>query len=133
MYRREDLWDSHRMARRKEKTLTDLQKRVIAFRDSRDWKQFNNQKDMALSLTLEAAEVLEHFQWKVTREEIEAYTRKHKKEIGEELADVLYWVLTMNHDLGIDMADAFEKKMVKNAKKYPLKKSKGHPNKYTEL
>src|SRR3989338_6714777 len=121
------------MAKQKEKTLTELQKIVIAFRDSRDWRQFHNPKDMALSLTLEAAEVLEHFQWKATKEEIDGYVKKHKKEIGEELADVLYWVLTMNHDLGIDMADAFEKKMVKNAKKYPLKKSKGHPNKYTEL
>ena len=112
------------MAKEKAKTLTYLQKRVIAFRDSRDWKQFNNPKDLALSLALEAAEVLEHFQWKATTKEIDEYVKKHKKEIGEELADVLYWVLTMNHDLGIDMADAFEKKMVKNAKKYPIKKIK---------
>ena len=121
------------MAKPKAKTLTDLQKRVIAFRDSRDWKQFHNPKDMALSLTLEAAEGLEHFQWKATKEDIDAYTKKHKKEIGEELADVLYWVLTMNHDLGIDIADAFERKMVKNAKKYPLKKSKGKSAKYNQL
>ena len=121
------------MAKQKEKTLTELQKIVIAFRDSRDWRQFHNPKDMALSLTLEAAEVLEHFQWKATKEEIDAYTKKHKKEIGEELADVLYWVLTMNHDLGIDMADAFLKKMAKNAKKYPLKKSKGKSAKYNQL
>lgn len=121
------------MAKKNVVTLKQLEKKVIDFRDSRDWKQFNNQKDMALSLALEAAEVLEHFQWKVTAEEIEEYAKVHKKQIGEELADVLYWVLTMNHDLGIDMVDAFEKKMVKNAKKYPLKKSKGRPNKYTEL
>lgn len=121
------------MTKGKTTTIEDLQKKVIAFRDSRDWKQFHNQKDMALSLALEAAEVLEHFQWKATKEDIEQYVKAHKKEIGEELADVLYWVLTMSHDLGIDMADAFLKKMVINGKKYPLKKSKGKSAKYNQL
>lgn len=121
------------MAKKKAATLNELQKKVIAFRDLRDWKQFNNPKDLALSLVLEAAEVLGHFQWKATEEDIEQYAKKHKKEIGEELSDVLYWVLTMSHDLGIDLADAFEKKMLKNAKKYPLKKSKGKSEKYSKL
>ncbi|MBI2611036.1 nucleotide pyrophosphohydrolase [Candidatus Kaiserbacteria bacterium] len=113
--------------------MKEFQKKVIAFRDARNWKQFHNQKDMALSLTLEAAEVLEHFQWKATKAEIEKYVKAHKKEIGEELADVLYWVLTMSHDLGIDLGKAFEKKMEKNAKRYPVKKSKGKYTKYSKL
>ncbi|RJQ34144.1 nucleotide pyrophosphohydrolase [Candidatus Parcubacteria bacterium] len=113
--------------------MQNLEKQVIAFRDLRDWKQFNNPKDLALSLSLEAAEVLEHFQWKATPEDIEKHIKMHKKEIGEELSDVLYWVLTMSHDLEIDLADAFEKKMRKNAKKYPLKKSKGKSAKYNQL
>lgn len=121
------------MARGKKTSIEDLQKQVIAFRDLRDWKQFNNPKDLALSLSLEAAEVLEHFQWKATKKDIDDHIQKHKKEIGEELSDVLYWVLTMAHDLNIDLADAFEKKMIKNDKKYPVKKFKGRREKYNQL
>jgi|SRR3989344_386991 len=111
----------------------DIQKKAIAFRDARDWKQFHNPKDMALSLLLEAAEVLEHFQWKATKTDIEKYAKAHKSEIGEELADVLYWILTMSHDLGIDLEKAFEGKMEKNAKRYPVAKAKGKATKYTNL
>ncbi len=105
---------------------------VIKFRDLRDWKQFNNSKDVALSLVLEANEVLEHFQWK-NGDELESYLKKNKKEISHELVDVLYWVLTMAHDLNIDIEKAFEEKMKINAKKYPIKKAKGKHTKYTEL
>lgn len=104
----------------------------MAFRDARDWKQFHNPKDLALSLVLEATEVMEHFQWK-SHEEMEKYIKTNKVEIGEELADVFYWVLLMSHDLKIDVLDALEKKIQKNEKKYPIKKSKGRHNKYTEL
>ncbi len=77
------------------KKLTDL---ILAFREERDWKQFHNPKDCAISLSLEASEVLEHFQWK-TPEEIKTYIETHRDDIGEELADVFYWVLLMSHDL----------------------------------
>lgn len=110
----------------------ELQKKVIAFRDARDWKQFHNPKDIALSLVLEAAEVLEHFQWK-NGKDMDDYVRSHKKEIGEELADVLYWLATISNDLKIDLVKAFEAKMKKNEKKYPIGKSKGKHTKYTAL
>ncbi len=110
----------------------DLQKSVVAFRDERDWKQFHNPKDSAISLTLEAAEVIEHFQWK-SPEEIGEYVRDHREDIGEELADVLYWVLLMANDLELDLSEAFKKKMQKNATKYPVDKAKGNHKKYTEL
>jgi NTP pyrophosphatase (non-canonical NTP hydrolase) len=112
--------------------IDDIAKKVIAFRDARNWKQFHNPKDSAISLSLEASEVLEHFQWK-NKEEIEKYIKTNKKEIGDELADVLYWVLLMSYDLDIDLEKAFEIKMQENNKKYPIKKSKGKHNKYTEL
>lgn len=112
--------------------LSEFQKKVVAFRDARDWKQFHNPKDVALSLVLEAAEVMEHFQWKNDKE-IKEHIRKHKSEIGDELADVLYWVLLMAHDMDIDLNKAFSSKMKKNEKKYPLEKSKGKHSKYTEL
>lgn len=109
-----------------------LTKRIIDFRNARDWKQFHNPKDVAISLSLEAAEVLEHFQWK-SKEEIEEYIKTNKKHIGEELADVLYWILLMSHDLGIDIRGALEKKLKKNELKYPVEKAKGKHTKYNKL
>lgn len=112
--------------------INDLEKRIIAFRDARDWKQFHNPKDVALSLVLEAAEVMEHFQWK-SNEEMEKYIITNKVDIGEELADVLYWVLLMSHDLNINVFDALEKKIRKNEEKYPVEKAKGTHIKYNML
>lgn len=109
-----------------------LTKKIIAFRDARDWKQFHNPKDVALSLVLEAGEVMEHFQWK-NKEEIEKYIETNKSDIGEELADVLYWVLLMSHDIKIDVLDALEKKIKKNVDKYPVEKAKGKHTKYSKL
>jgi len=113
-------------------SLSDLQKRVIAFRDARDWKQFHNAKDLAIALNLEATEVLEHFLWKTHDETVE-YLKKHKSDVAEELADTLYWILLMAHDLDIDITDAFDKKMLKNESKYTVEKAKGNHKKYTEL
>lgn len=114
------------------KDLNELTKRIIAFRDARDWKQFHNPKDLAISLVLEASEVMEHFQWK-NKKEMEKYIVDNKKEIGEELADVLYWVLLISYDLKIDVLDALDKKMKKNEKKYPVAKAKGRHAKYNKL
>ena len=112
--------------------IAKFQKMVVAFRDARDWKQFHNPKDMALSLVLEAAEVMGHFQWK-TPEEVQAYLKEHKSEVAEELADVLHWIVLMSHDMNINLGKAFEAKMKKNEKKYPVKKSKGKHTKYDKL
>lgn len=112
--------------------IEDLTNRIIAFRDARDWKQFHNPKDCAISLALEAAEVLEHFQWK-NKEEMEVYVKTNNEEISEELADVLYWVLLMSKDLNINVLEALDKKMKKNEDKYPVEKAKGKHTKYTEL
>lgn len=111
------------------KKLTDL---VLAFREERDWKQFHNPKDCAISLSLEASEVLEHFQWK-NPEEIKTYIETHKDDIGEELADVFYWILLMSYDLWINLEDAFKKKLIKSGEKYPVDKAKGKKLKYTQL
>ena len=115
-----------------DKNIEKLVERIIAFRNVRDWKQFHNPKDVALSLVLESAEVLEHFQWK-TKEEIEEYVKTAKNEIGEELADVLYWVLLLSNDLEIDVLDALDSKMKKNEQKYPVDRAKGRHTKYTDL
>jgi len=85
-----------------------------------------------LSLTLEAAEVLEHFQWK-TQQEIDEYIQNNKDEIADELADVFSFILYMTHDLGIDLIEACEKKIKQNELKYPVEKSKGKHTKYNQL
>ena len=109
-----------------------LTKDLIDFRNERDWEQFHNPKDVALSLTLEAAELLEHFQWK-NDQELRDYAKNHKDDIAEELADVFNWVLILAHDLGVDIAEASEKKLVKNKEKYPIRKAKGKTTKYNKL
>lgn len=112
--------------------IKSLQKDIVKFREDRDWEQFHNLKDLAISLTLEASELLEHFQWK-TAEETAKRSQKDTEEIGDELADVLYWTLLIANDSGIDLEKSFHKKMKKNAEKYPVEKSKGSHKKYTEL
>jgi NTP pyrophosphatase (non-canonical NTP hydrolase) len=103
--------------------IKEMTKKIAELRDSRYRKQFHNPKDLALSMVLEASELLEHFQWK-SAEEIEKYAADHKKEIGEVLADVLYWVLLMGHDLEINVIKALDKKIEKNVSNSRAKKSK---------
>lgn len=112
--------------------LADMQKRVIEFRDVRDWEQFHNPKDLAVSLLLESAEFLEHFQWK-SSDEIKQHLKVKGNDVSDELADVLYWVLLIAHDMKIDLPKAFARKMAQNEKKYPVQKAKGKHAKYTEL
>lgn len=119
-------------AKRKSATLEQLAEFVLAFREERDWKQFHNPKDQALSLVLEAAELLELTQWR-NGKELEKFLRENRGRVGEELADVLGWILLMAHDLGIDLAEAFERKIELNKKKYPVEKARGSARKYTEL
>jgi len=120
------------MTKYNEVTLKDLQAMIRQFVDDRDWDQFHNPKDLSISLTLEATEVLEHFQWK-NSEEMLKHSSDKKEDIGEELADVFYWVLLLSNKLEIDLVDAFKKKMDKNHAKYPIDKAKGSHKKYTEL
>ena len=109
-----------------------LTRQILKFRNDREWEDFHYPKDMAISLALEAAEVLEHFQWK-TPKEVEDYLKTHRERIGDELSDVLWWVLLMSFDLKIDVVKAFERKLLENEKKYPVEKSRGTHKKYTEL
>jgi len=114
--------------------LADLTQRIRAFRDARDWMQFHNPKNLACSIVLEAAELLEHFQWK-TPEESEAYVNApaNKEQISTEIADVAVYLLELADNLGIDLHAAIVRKMAINEAKYPVEKSKGSSAKYTEL
>ena len=100
------------------------------FNQDREWTS-HSPKDLAISLCLEAAEVLEHFQWR-TDEELAVYLQLHKPEVGDELADVFYNVLLMCDRLNIDLIEATHAKIDQNALKYPVEKAKGNRKKYTQ-
>ena len=112
--------------------LSDLTDTILRFRDARNWRQFHNPKDMAVSLSLEVAELLELMQWK-NGAELEAHLAQRRHEVGEELSDILYWTLLIAHDLGIDLADAFRAKMAVNEAKYPVEHARNSSRKYDEL
>jgi dCTP diphosphatase len=109
-----------------------ITKKIKQFRDERDWRKFHNHKDVALSLVLEATEVLEHFQWK-SPAEVEKHGKECKDELSDELADVAMYLFELADNLGIDLSKAIEIKMKKNAQKYPIHKSKGRHTKYNKL
>ena len=111
--------------------LSELQKTIRKFCADREWDQFHNLKDLLISLNLEASEALEHAQWKNEAELNELIT--DNKELGEELADVLYWTLLIANKANIDLSEAFKKKMGKNEAKYPIEKARGSHKKYTDL
>jgi dCTP diphosphatase len=106
--------------------------KIKKFRDERDWMQFHDPKNMAVSVVLEASELLEHFQWK-TKEEVKKYIKTNKDEIRDEIADVAMYLFELADNLGIDLIKAMEQKLDKNSKKYPIAKAKGSAKKYTDL
>ncbi len=112
--------------------IKQITQKIKQFRDERDWKQFHNHKDVALSLVLEATEVLEHFQWK-SLAEVETHGAECKDEIADELADVAMFLFELADNLEIDLLAAIDVKMKKNALKYPIEKSKGKHTKYNKL
>ena len=97
-------------------TLAQIKALTEEFRKKRGWEN-EDPKDLALSLILESSELLEHFQW-LTGEEV-LHNANIKEAISEEMSDVLWWVISLAQKLDIDIAQAFEKKMAKNAQKYP--------------
>jgi len=111
------------------KKLTDA---ALKFRDERDWAQFHNPKDMALSMSLEVAELLELMQWKNGRELV-AHLKSRHTDVAHELSYILYWVLVIANDLKIDLDEEFHDKLAHNAKKYPIERARGKAKKYTEL
>ena len=120
------------MTQQHDNSLEHLQAMICEFSEERDWDQFHNPKDLSISIVLESTEVLEHFQWK-NHEEMSKHSTDKKDDIGEELADVLSYLLLLANKLNINLADAYKDKMKKNRAKYPIEKSKGNHKKYTEL
>lgn len=110
-------------------TFEEAIQKALKFREERDWEQFHNSKDLAISISLEAAELLENFQW--SGSDLEATDKK--AQIEDELADVLIYCIYLAKQQEIDMPEAIASKIESNAKKYPIDKSKGNSKKYTKL
>ncbi|MEB7384671.1 nucleotide pyrophosphohydrolase [Staphylococcus xylosus] len=102
----------------------NILKVINKFRDERNWRQFHNEKDLSLSISLEAAELLELFQWKSSEEVV----NNNRERLAEELADVLIYSYMLADNLEFDISEIISKKLAKNAEKYPIDKSKD--NKY---
>jgi dCTP diphosphatase len=105
--------------------------KIRAFRDERDWAQFHNPKDMAIAISIEASELLEHFLWK-SPEELNDRISEKREEIEEEIADIGIYLTELADNLEIDLLAAMEKKIEKNALKYPAQRVKGSSKKYNE-
>lgn len=102
---------------------------INQFRDERNWRQFHNEKDLAISVSLEASELLELFQWKSSEETVS----NKLPQIKEELADILIYSLMIADNLDFDVEKIIREKLILNAKKYPVSQSYGSNKKYTEL
>lgn len=111
------------------KTLDEVEKAVVEFRDERNWKQFHNPKDLAISISLEAAELLEVFQWSGADVDV----KEKKDKIEEELADVFLYCFLMADAADVNVGEIIEKKLKINGEKYPVKEAYGSRAKYTEL
>lgn len=114
------------------KTLEDLRTAIAEFTDERDWHQFHAPKNLAMALSVEVAELVEHFQW-LSPEDTDALSPEELAAVGEEIADVQYYLVRLADRLGIDILDACEKKIVKNREKYPVELAKGTALKYSKL
>ena len=112
--------------------IEELQATLRQFADERDWGQFHTPKNLAASLSIEAAEVLEHFQW-LTDEQSRQLTDEQREQVGHEIADVLLYLLQLSDQLGIDPLAAARGKLAINAANYPVDKARGSSRKYTEL
>lgn len=112
--------------------MEEMLDKIKAFRDERDWMKFHDPKNLAISIAIEAAELLEHFQWK-DEKAIEQHIVNNAEEIADEIADVAMYLIELADNLGINLMQAMENKLEKNAKKYPVAKAKGIATKYDKL
>ncbi len=115
-------------------TVAELRERVLAFAREREWEQFHSPKNLSMALAAEAGELMEHFLWAESKasNDVARDARKRPK-IEDEIADVVIYALEFANIAGIDLAAAIERKLAANAKKYPVEKSRGRADKYTDL
>jgi dCTP diphosphatase len=112
-------------------SLNDLRARIDAFVQERDWAQFHTPKNLAMAMIVEAAELVEQFQWD-TPQESQQLTPEKREAVSHELADTFVYLLRIAEVLKIDLIEAANAKIELNAKKYPVEKARGSNAKYTE-
>jgi NTP pyrophosphatase (non-canonical NTP hydrolase) len=114
--------------------ISSLKDKAVAFRDERDWKQFHTLKDLAMGLSIEAAELMELVLWK-SGDEVALLLSKDewRRRMGEELADIFIYLLYISNDCGIDLSESVVEKIKLNGKKYPVEKSRRSNRKYNEI
>jgi NTP pyrophosphatase (non-canonical NTP hydrolase) len=113
-------------------SLRELTARVLRHRDERDWAQFHTPKELAVSLVVEAGELLALMQWKNGEALTDALAAR-RQSLKDELADVLHSLLLLSNDVQVDLGDALKEKLIGDAEKYPIEKAKGRAEKYTDL
>jgi dCTP diphosphatase len=116
----------------KQDVLHELRDALRQFAADRDWNQFHSPKNLAMALGVEAAELMEHFQWVKDVESAEL-SAEQRKNVAEELADVLLYLIRLADKVDIDLERAARAKLELNAKKYPVDRARGSSRKYTEL
>jgi NTP pyrophosphatase (non-canonical NTP hydrolase) len=108
-------------------TIANLRELIANFVNQRDWQQFHSPKNLSMSLAIEAAELMEHFQWLTIDQSRAVATQPEKlSEVSDELADILCYALALANELQIDVSNAIRAKMVKNERKYPAAEYRGH-------
>ena len=112
--------------------LVELRDSLRVFAVERDWDQFHSPKNLASALTVEAAELLEHFQW-LTEEQSRALPEELRARVAEEIADVLLYLVRLADQANVDLISVARAKMASNAAKYPVDKARGTAKKYTEF
>ncbi len=111
--------------------LIDLRDQLRGFADERDWNQFHTPKNLAMALSVEAAELLEHFQW-LSAEESTRLEPAKLEEVRLEMADVLLYLIRLADKLDVDLAEAAQRKIGLNGEKYPLEQARGSSRKYSD-
>lgn len=112
--------------------LNTLKQRLREFADARDWDQFHSPKNLSMALSVEVAEIVEHFQW-LSEEQSRNLPQNKLDEVEAELADTFVYLVRLSDKLGIDLFAAAEKKLAVNEQKYPVEKARGNAKKYSEF
>jgi len=113
-----------------ETTVLELKKKVRQFVEERDWQQFHTGKNLSMSIAIEAAELMEHFQWEDIKS-AEGLPEDLSLKVQQELADIVIYALDFCNSFGLDLSEAIEAKLRHNAEKYPVEQAKGKSHKYT--
>jgi len=113
-------------------SISSLTTRIQAFVDAREWRKYHNPKDLAVAISAEAGELMQHFVWQ-QEEQIEERVRKNRDEIASEIADVGILLFEFADNLGLNLGDVMANKIARNEERYPVAKSRGNNLKYSEL